>query len=47
MTTWGQVGQGALSMGCVVAAATGQVEVGIPCVIGGAAYSASLQYMTH
>jgi hypothetical protein len=47
MTTWGQVGQGALSMGCVVAAATGQVEIGIPCVIGGAAYSAGLQYMTH
>jgi hypothetical protein len=47
MSTWGQVGQGALSMGCVVAAATGQVEIGIPCVIGGAAYSAGLQYMTH
>jgi hypothetical protein len=44
---WGQVGQGALSMGCVVAAATGQIELGIPCVIGGAAYSAGLQYMTH
>jgi hypothetical protein len=47
ITTWGQVGQGALSMGCVVAAATGQVEIGIPCVIGGAAYSAGLQYMSH
>jgi hypothetical protein len=47
MTTWGQIGQGALSMGCVVAAATGQVEIGIPCVIGGAAYSAGLQYMSH
>ncbi len=47
LTGWGQVGQGALSMGCVVAAATGQVELGIPCVIGGAAYSASLQYATH
>jgi hypothetical protein len=47
MTSWGQVGQGALSMGCVVAAATGQVEIGIPCVIGGAAYSAGLQYMSH
>jgi hypothetical protein len=47
MTTWGQVGQGALSMGCVVAAATGQIELGIPCVIGGAAYSAGLQYMSH
>jgi hypothetical protein len=47
MTTLGQIGQGALSMGCVVAAATGQVEIGIPCVIGGAAYSAGLQYMSH
>ncbi len=44
---WGQVGQGAMSMGCVVAAATGQIELGIPCVIGGAAYSAGLQYMSH
>jgi hypothetical protein len=47
MTGWGQVGQGALSMGCVVAAATGQVELGIPCVLGGAAYSAGLQYIAH
>jgi hypothetical protein len=47
LSGWGQVGQGALSMGCVVAAATGQIELGIPCVIGGAAYSASLQYATH
>jgi hypothetical protein len=46
-STWGQVGQGALSMGCIVAAATGQIELGIPCVIGGAAYSAGLQYMSH
>jgi hypothetical protein len=47
MAGWGQVGAGALSMGCVVAAATGQIELGIPCVIGGAAYSAGLQYMSH
>jgi hypothetical protein len=47
MAGWGQVGQGALSMGCVVAAATGQVELGIPCVLGGAAYSAGLQYISH
>lgn len=43
----GQIGQGALSMGCVVAAATGQIELGLPCVLGGAAYTAGLQYMTH
>jgi len=47
LSSWGQVGQGALSMGCVVAAATGQIELGIPCVLGGAAYSAGLQYMAH
>jgi hypothetical protein len=47
LSGWGQVGQGALSMGCVVAAATGQIELGIPCVLGGAAYSAGLQYMSH
>jgi hypothetical protein len=47
LSGWGQVGQGALSMGCVVAAATGQIELGLPCVLGGAAYSAGVQYMTH
>jgi len=47
LTGWGQVGQGALAMGCVVAAATGQIELGIPCVVGGAAYSAGMQYISH
>jgi hypothetical protein len=47
LTGLGQIGQGALSMGCVVAAATGQIELGLPCVIGGAAYSAGLQYISH
>ncbi len=47
LSGWGQVGQGALSMGCVLAAATGQIELGLPCVLGGAAYSASMQYATH
>jgi len=46
LTGWGQVGEGALSMGCIVAAATGQIELGLPCVIGGAAYSASMQYIS-
>jgi hypothetical protein len=39
---WGKVGEGTLALGCIVAAATGQVEVGLPCVIGGAASSAAL-----
>jgi hypothetical protein len=34
---WGQVGVGAVALGCVSAAALGQIEVGIPCVIGGSA----------
>ncbi len=46
MSTWGQLGQGALAAGCVAAAATGQVELGIPCVVGGALSSAALNYWT-
>jgi len=42
MSTWGQVGVGALAVGCVAAAALGQIEFGIPCVIGGSASSAAL-----
>src|SRR5262249_38039320 len=41
---WGQVGEGAVSLGCVAAAALGQVEFGIPCVLGGAATSAAVRY---
>lgn len=42
VTAWGQVGQAAIGLGCVAAAATGQVEFGLPCVIGGAASTAAL-----
>jgi hypothetical protein len=42
-----QIGEGALSVGCIVAAVAGQVELGVPCVIGGAAYSAGMQYLSH
>jgi hypothetical protein len=42
----GEIGQGALAVGCIAAAAVGQVELGIPCVIGGATYSAGMQYMS-
>ncbi len=41
---WGRAGEGAIALGCVVAAVTGQVQLGIPCVIGGAATSAALKY---
>jgi len=44
ITTWGQVGQGALALGCVAAAATGHIELGLPCVIGGATSSAALNF---
>jgi hypothetical protein len=40
---WGKVGEGTLAVGCIVAAATGQVEFGLPCVIGGGVSSAALQ----
>lgn len=41
---WGKLGQGAISLGCVAAAATGQVALGVPCVVGGAATSGLLYY---
>lgn len=39
---WGKIGQGALSIGCIGAAVTGHVELGLPCVLGGALSSAAL-----
>jgi hypothetical protein len=39
---WGQIGQGALAVGCIAAAATGQVYLGLPCVITGGVSSAAL-----
>jgi hypothetical protein len=41
---WGQIGEGALALGCIGAAAAGQIEFGIPCVVGGAVSSAGLHY---
>ena len=40
----GQVGQGALALGCIAAAATGHIELGLPCVIGGATSAAVLNF---
>ena len=42
---WGQAGQTLFALGCVAAAAAGQVEFGVPCVIGGALSSAALKYL--
>ena len=43
ISLWGQVGEGALALGCIAAAVTGQVALGLPCVVGGAATSAALR----
>ncbi len=43
---WGTVGQTVLAIGCVAASAMGQVQVGIPCVVGGAASGAALKFMS-
>ncbi len=44
VSTWAKVGQGALAVGCIVAATTGHVELGLPCVLGGGLTSAALFY---
>jgi hypothetical protein len=41
---WGFLGQTAIAGGCIAAAAVGQIELGIPCVVGGAASSAALNF---
>ena len=44
VSLWGQVGQGALSLGCIGLAVAGQVALGVPCVVGGALSSGFLYY---
>ena len=44
MKTWGYVGQGAIGIGCIVAASMSLTALGLPCVIGGATASALLTY---
>jgi hypothetical protein len=46
-SAWAKVGQGALAVGCVTAAATGQIALGLPCVIGGGATNAAMYYMNN
>jgi hypothetical protein len=41
---WGFLGQTAVAGGCLAAATTGQVEFGLPCVVGGATGSALLNF---
>jgi hypothetical protein len=42
---WGQAGQTALALGCIVAGAMGHFEVGIPCIVGGAVSGAAIKYL--
>jgi hypothetical protein len=44
ISLWGQVGEGALAVSCIALAVAGQVEFGVPCVIGGVATSAALRF---
>ncbi len=44
-TKWGNYGTTALALGCVAAAALGQVQLGIPCVVGGALSTAAVKYL--
>jgi hypothetical protein len=46
MAWWGTAGQTALALGCVVASALGQAQVGVPCVIGGAISGAAIKLLT-
>lgn len=42
---WGQTGQTALALGCIVASVLGHPEVGIPCVVGGAVSAAAIKVL--
>ena len=43
---WGQVGTTALALGCVAASVLGQVQFGLPCIVGGATATAALKVYT-
>jgi hypothetical protein len=45
LLTWGSVGEAAVSFGCLGLAVAGQVEAGIPCVVGGALGTGALRYL--
>jgi hypothetical protein len=45
MKLWGYVGQGAIAVGCIVAASLSLTALGLPCVIGGAVSSAAINTM--
>ncbi len=45
LMSWGAVGEAAISLGCLGLAVAGQVEAGIPCVVGGALSTGALRYL--
>ena len=44
---WSYLGQSAIAGGCIAAAVMGQVEFGIPCVVGGATASAGMNFLAN
>ena len=46
LSFWGQIGTTALALGCVAATAMGQVQLGLPCIVGGATATAALKVFT-
>jgi hypothetical protein len=44
ISKWGNIGTGALALGCIGAAAVGAIALGLPCVVGGALSQAGLKY---
>jgi hypothetical protein len=46
ISTIGQIGQTVIGLGCIAAAASGQIEFGLPCVIGGAVSTAAITAWT-
>ena len=46
MQWWGRAGQTALALGCIVASATGNVGLGLPCVVGGALSGAAINALS-
>jgi hypothetical protein len=44
LSFWGQAGETVVAGGCLTAAVLGQVEFGIPCVVGGSLSSAALHF---
>ena len=44
---WSYIGQSAIAGGCIAAAVMGHLEVGIPCVVGGAAAAAGMNFLAN